>query len=206
MQSFFNDTDQEKELKKLANTVFKIIIEDLESRYPYGSITSNIRKNLRDAVHKLIKIASEQNKLLLQFPAILAYFVYNFLQNIDLDELEHINEKLDDIQRLIERKNLQGLSFNTIKQILQQELQKRKSRSGEQKEQGEKEEGEQREQKPGEESGESNEQEQEGEESEGGEEEGEGEESRSGEEGEEGETQEGGERGEEAESRGEEQG
>jgi len=187
MQSFFNDADQEKELKKLTNTVFKIIIEDLESRYPYGSITSNIRKNLRDAVHKLIKIASEQNKLLLQFPAILAYFVYNFLQNIDLDELEHINEKLDDIQRLIERKNLQGLSFNTIKQILQQELQKRKSRSGEQKEQGEKEEGEQREQKPGEESGESNEQEQEGEESEG---ESGNEESRSGERSGEGEGEE----------------
>ena len=194
MQSFFNDTDQEKELKKLTNTVFKIIIEDLESRYPYGSITSNIRKNLRDTVYKLVKIASEQNKLLLQFPAILAYFVYNFLQNIDLDELEHINEKLDDIQRLIEQKNLQGLSFNTIKQILQQELQERKRRSERQQERGKKEGGEgeegeeQKEQEPGEESGESNEQEQEGEESEGGEEEGESEESRSGEEGEDAES------------------
>jgi len=44
MQSFFNDADEG--LKKLANTVFKIIIEDLESRSSYGSITSNIRKNL----------------------------------------------------------------------------------------------------------------------------------------------------------------
>ncbi len=223
MQSFFNDTDEKKEIE-LANTVFKTIIEDLKSRSSYRSITSKVKQNLWNAVYKLVKIASEQNKLLLQFPAILAYFVYNFLQNIDLDELEHINEKLDDIQRLIEQKNLQGLSFNTIKQILQQELQKRKSRSERQQEQGKKEggeeeEGEQQGQEPGEESGEGNEQEQEGEESEGGEEEGEGKESRSGEEGEEaesesegnqeegeeGETQEGGERGEETESQGEEQ-
>ena len=224
MQSFFNDTDEKKEIE-LANTVFKTIIEDLKSRSSYRSITSKVKQNLWNAVYKLVKIASEQNKLLLQFPAILAYFVYNFLQNIDLDELEHVNEILDDIQRLIKRKNLQGLSFNTVKQILQQELQKRKSRSERQQEQGEKgggegEEGEQREQEPGEESGESNKQEQEGEESEGGEEEGEGKEGRSGEEGEEaesesegnqeegeeGETQEGGERGEKAESQSEEQG
>ena len=224
MQSFFNDADEKKGLIELTNTVFKIIIEDLESRSSYRSVPPNVKQNLWNTVHKLVKIASEQNKLLLQFPAILAYFVYNFLQNIDLDELEHVNEILDDIQRLIERKKLQGLSFNTVKQILQQELQKRKSRSERQQEQGKKEggegeEGEQREQEPGEESGESNEQEQEGEESEGGEEEGEGKESQSGEggeegesesegnqeEGEEGETQEGGERGEEAESQGEEQ-
>jgi len=224
MQSFFNDADEKKGLIELTNTVFKIIIEDLESRSSYRSVPPNVKQNLWNTVHKLVKIASEQNKLLLQFPAILAYFVYNFLQNIDLDELEHVNEILDDIQRLIERKKLQGLSFNTVKQILQQELQKRKSRSERQQEQGKKEggegeEGEQREQEPGEESGESNEQEQEGEESEGGEEEGEGKESQSGEggeegesesegnqeEGEEGETQEGGERGEEAESLGEEQ-
>jgi len=123
MQNFFNnnDDDEEKQLIQLTDTVFKTVSKLLR-------IGSDFSDSVWNTVHKLVKIASEQNKLLLQFPAILAYFVYNFLKNIDLDRIDDINEKLDDIQRLIQRKNLQGLSFNTIKQMLQQELQERKFR------------------------------------------------------------------------------
>ena len=122
MQNFFNnEDDEEKQLIQLTDIIFKTVSKLLR-------IGSDFSDSVWNTVHKLVKIASEQNKLLLQFPAILAYFVYNFLKNIDLGRIDDINEKLDDIQRLIQRKNLQGLSFNTIKQMLQQELQERKFR------------------------------------------------------------------------------
>ena len=129
MQSFFNNNeDDERELTELTNTIFETLINDYERWSRYLSSTPDAMDSLRDTVYKLVKIASEQNKLLLQFPAVLAYFVYNFLKNIDLDRINDINEKLDNIQRLIQRKNLQGLSFSTIKQLLQQELQEKKFR------------------------------------------------------------------------------
>jgi len=129
MQSFFNNNeDDERELTELTNTIFETLINDYERWSRYLSSTPDAMDRLRDTVYKLVKIASQQNKLLLQFPAVLAYFVYNFLKNIDLDRINDINEKLDNIQRLIQRKNLQGLSFSTIKQLLQQELQEKKFR------------------------------------------------------------------------------
>jgi len=129
MQSFFNNNeDDERELTELANTIFETLINDYERWSRYLSSTPDAMDSLRDTVYKLVKIASEQNKLLLQFPAVLAYFVYNFLKNIDLDRINDINEKLDNIRRMIQRKNLQGLSFSTIKQLLQQELQEKKFR------------------------------------------------------------------------------
>jgi len=123
MQSFFNNKDEEQGLIGLTNAVFETLLKYFD--FKSYSVSPRIGKSLWDTVHRLVKIASEQNKLLLQFPAVLAYFVYNFLKNFDLDELEHINEKLDNIQRLIERKNLQGLSFNTIKQMLQQDYRRK---------------------------------------------------------------------------------
>jgi len=128
MQSFFNNKDEERELKHLTDVVYDTLIKTFKYKSPYLSIPEDVKDSLKDTVYKLIKIISQQNQLLLQFPAILAYFVYNFLKNIDFDRLNYINEKLDDIMRLIQRKNLQGLSFNTIKQILQQELQEKKFR------------------------------------------------------------------------------
>ncbi|ALG97047.1 hypothetical protein [Sulfolobus monocaudavirus SMV4] len=234
MQSFFNNNDERERLEELTNTIFETLINELQSKSRYLTITPDLRASLRDAVYKLVKIASQQNKLLLQFPAVLAYFVYNFLKNISLDRLNYINEKLDDLQRLIQRKNLQGLSFNTIKQMLQQELQEKKFRpnkqQGEQKqsgngekqqEEGEKQEGEEGEESQGEQGQELEESEQEnseeqgqqeGEEQEGeqqGEEQGSEEESEEqqseGNQEEEGETQEGEqESGEEVEEQGSE--
>jgi len=129
MQSFFNNNeDDERELTELTNTIFETLINDYERWSRYLSSTPDAMDSLRDTVYKLVKIASEQNKLLLQFPAVLAYFVYNFLKNIDLDRINDINEKLDNIRRMIQRKNLQGLSFSTIKQLLQHELQEKKFR------------------------------------------------------------------------------
>jgi hypothetical protein len=150
MQSFFNNGDEEeRQLTELTNTIFKTVSQSL-------GITSDVTDSLWDTVYKLVKIASEQNKLLLQFPAILAYFVYNFLKNIDLDRIVYINKKLDDIQRLIQRKNLQGLSFNIIKQMLQQELQERKFRcnrpnTGQKQQEGQKQSGKGEKQQEGEE-------------------------------------------------------
>ena len=129
MQSFFHDNeDDERQLTELTNTIFETVVNELGHLSDYLSLTPDVMDSLRDTVYKLVKIASQQNKLLLQFPAVLAYFVYNFLKNIDLDRIKDINEKLDNIQRLIQRKNLQGLSFSTIKQLLQQELQEKKFR------------------------------------------------------------------------------
>ena len=129
MQSFFNNNeDDERELTELTNTIFETLINDYERLSRYLSSTPDAMDSLRDTVYKLVKIASEQNKLLLQFPAVLAYFVYNFLKNIDLDRINDINDKLDNIRRMIQRKNLQGLSFSTIKQLLQHELQEKKFR------------------------------------------------------------------------------
>jgi len=144
MQSFFNNNeDEERQLTELTDTIFETVIKDLKSKSRYLTITPDLSASLRDAIYKLVKIASEQNKLLLQFPAVLAYFVYNFLKNINLNRINDINEKLDDIQRLIQRKNLQGLSFRTIKQMLQQALQEKKFRSnrpnkGEKQQEGQK--------------------------------------------------------------------
>ncbi|MFP3214319.1 MAG: hypothetical protein RXR18_03815 [Nitrososphaeria archaeon] len=225
MQSFFNNNDERERLEELTNTIFETLINELQSKSRYLTITPDLRASLRDAVYKLVNIASQQNKLLLQFPAVLAYFVYNFLKNISLDKINYINEKLDDLQRLIQRKNLQGLSFNTIKQMLQQELQERKSRpnkqQGEQKqsrkegesqegneqENGEKQQGEEGnegeeaqqgesgEQQEGEEQHEGNQEEEEGETQEG-------EEGESGEEGEEQRSENEGEQGQELEEEG----
>jgi len=211
MQSFFNNNNEEEErqLKELTNTIFETVTKSLR-------IADDIKDSVWNTVHKLVKIASEQNKLLLQFPAILAYFVYNFLKNIDLDRINHINEKLDEIQLLIQRKNLQGLSFNTIKQMLQQELQERKLRRNrtnkgekqqeEQKQSGKGEQQESEQKGEGSESEESQEQQGQelGEESQKGNEQGEEQES---EEGNEGEQQEGEQLGiEEGEELGEEEG
>jgi len=152
MQSFFhNNENEERQLTELADKIYQTILKDFHSRQPFFSIPPNFRDSLKDVVYKLVKIASQQNRLLLQFPAVLAYFVYNFLKNIDLDRLDYINEKLGEIQRLIQRKNWQGLSFNSIKQLLQQELQEKKFRQnrpskGETRgEQGEKRKGERQE-------------------------------------------------------------
>ena len=208
MQSFFNNNqdNEEERLEELTNTIFETLVRDLESNeFRYLPIPPWLRASLRDTVYKLVKIASQQNKLLLQFPAILAYFVYNFLKNIDLDRLNYINEKLDELQRLIQRKNLQGLSFNTIKQMLQQELQEKKfrPRQKEQKQSGNK----QGEKKQGGEEGQESEEEgnegeqsnsQEGQESEGGNEESQNEEE-SGEQGQELEGETGKEEGEQGE-------
>jgi len=220
MQSFFNNNEdeEEKQLIQLTNTVFKTVSELLR-------IGSDISDSVWNTVHKLVKIASEQNKLLLQFPAVLAYFVYNFLKNIDLDRIEYINKKLDDIQRLIQRKNLQGLSFNTIKQMLQQELQEKKFRRNrpnktEKQQEGQKQSGneqrgegekQQKEREEGEENENEESQEQQGQElekesQEGNEQEnGEGQEQQEGEEGNEGEQQ-GVEEGEQSKNEGAEEG
>ncbi len=67
MQSFFNNNqgNEEERLEELTNTIFETLINDLQSKSRYLSIPPNLRASLRDTVYKLVKIASQQNKLLL---------------------------------------------------------------------------------------------------------------------------------------------
>ncbi len=75
MQSFFNNNeDEERQLTELTDTIFETVIKDLKSKSRYLTITPDLRASLRDAVYKLVKIASEQNKLLLVVSLHLHYY------------------------------------------------------------------------------------------------------------------------------------